>query len=235
MMPAPKIRNSLTARSNEKETVVSAGLEAFRQVVDSGLLRCAVPENLGGDGGSLEQLARGAAALAARSPQAGRILWAQRSAIEALVHSPNIAVREYLLPLLLDGECAGTLPLALDTRTLLAQEAGNAFRLYGVLESVPNLQWIGFSLIAPIQRAGGPVEWVVLRSEENGLRVGIDREGDHLYGSRTATVALDGVFFRMDEWVSGPELLNRMAPVLKVLRIHGITKFPYPFSNGLEG
>jgi len=221
MMPAHKIQtspNSPTSRSNEKETVVSAGLKAFRQVVDSGLLRCAVPENLGGDGGSLGQLARGAAALAGRSPQAGRILWAQRSAIEALVHSPNIAVREYLLPLLLNGECAGTLPLALDARPLVAEEAGNAYRLYGLLDAVPNLQWIGFSLIAPIQRAGEPIEWVVLRSEENGLRVGIDHEGDLLYGSRTASVSLDGVFFRMDEWVNGGSaLLESIRPALSAL------------------
>lgn len=222
MMPASKIQNSPPTGSNEKETVVSAGLEAFRQVVESGLLRCSVPEALGGDGASLEQLARRAAALAERSPRAARILWAQRAAVEALVQSSNIAVRDYLLPSLLAGESAGTLPLALDARPLLAEEVGNAYRLYGLLEPVPNLQWIGFSLIAPIQRAGAPIDWVVLRSEEDGLRVGVDHEGDALYGSRTASVTLDGVFFRMDEWVGGPELSSRIAPALNALSIPGL-------------
>ncbi|MEJ8813061.1 acyl-CoA dehydrogenase family protein [Variovorax ureilyticus] len=219
MMPARKTRKSATiARENQKETVVSAGLDALRQVVDSGLLRCAVPEALGGNGKSLEHLSQGAIALAERSPQVARILWAQRSAIEALVHSPNIAVREYLLPSLLNGECAGTLPFQLDSCPLLAEEVGNAYRLYGQLDPVANLQWIGFLLIAPIRRAGKSIEWVVLRSEEDRLRVGIDHEGDALYGSRTASVTLDGVFFRMDEWVNGPPMLAAITPVLEALR-----------------
>lgn len=82
MMPSRKIQTSPPRSTNEKETVVSAGLAAFRQVVDSGLLRCAVPKQLGGDDGSLERLAQGAAALALRCPQAARILWAQRAAMQ---------------------------------------------------------------------------------------------------------------------------------------------------------
>lgn len=99
---------------------------------------------------------------------------------------------------------------------------------------VPNFQWIGFSLIVPIQRVGKPVEWAVLRSEEDGLRVGIDHEGDALYGSRTASVTLDGVFFRMDEWVSGPELSDRIAPALKAFGIPGLVPAPDLFSTRFE-
>lgn len=215
-MATPTQPISTTGRPGTK-SVVSAGLEAFQLVVETGLLRCAVPRALGGNGGSLDDLARGASAIATHGRAAAWILWAQRTAIEALVHSPNVAVREYLLPAMLDGELAGTLPLALETKPVLAEEVANGFKLYGLLEHVPNLQWSGFSLIAPIRRLGQPIEWVVLRSEESGLRVGIDLEGDFWHGSRTASVTLDGAFFRIDEWLNGPSMVRAILPVMEAL------------------
>ena len=218
MTPSRKPSRS-AAPGEEKKTVIATGLEALRLVVDSGLLRCAVPESLGGDGGSLDALSRGASALADRSRAAAWILWAQRTTIEALVHSPNIGLREYLLPQLLEGERAGTLPLTLGERAILAEEAGNAYRLYGHLEHVPNLQWLGFTLLAPIQRLDKSIAWVALRSEEDGLRVGIDHAGDFWYGSRTAPVTLGGAFFRMDEWINEAELLDTIDPVLRAVSV----------------
>ncbi|SCK13588.1 hypothetical protein VAR608DRAFT_0805 [Variovorax sp. HW608] len=219
MTPSRKALISTAAPVNEKKAVVAAGLEALRLVVESGLLRCAVPESLGGDGGSLGVLSQGATELAERSKAAAWILWAQRTTIEALVHSPNIGLREYLLPQLLEGERAGTLPLTLGERAILAEEAGNAYRLYGHLEHVPNLQWLGFTLLAPIQRPDRSIAWVALRSEEDGLRAGIDHAGDFWWGSRTAPVTLEGAFFRMDEWVNEAELIDAIDPVLKALSL----------------
>jgi len=201
-----------------RREVVAAGLASLRSVVETGVLGCAVPREMGGQGGTLDQLAREARGVAERSQAAAWVLWAQRMAIEALVHSPNVGVSEHLLPLLLSGELAGALPLGLDARPLVAEEQGSAFRLYGVLDHVPNLQWIGFSLLCPIRQHGRPVEWVVLRSEEDGLRVGIDREGVQWYGSRTASVTVDGTFFRMDEWLGDEDLLAKMTPVMNALR-----------------
>lgn len=216
-MTNSRVTQDFAVRASARKSVVAEGLAVFDMVKESGLLRCAVPQALGGDGGSLEQLAQGARDLANRSRAASWVLWAQRTAIEAFVHSPNIGVREHVLPMLMNGERAGTLPIALDSLPIVAEEVGNAYKLYGILKHVPNLQWLGFSLLAPIQRSGQEIEWVVLRSEENGLRVGIDVEGDFWYGSRTASIALEGAFFRMDEWVNGAALVPGIRPVMEAL------------------
>ena len=200
-----------------KQSVAAAGMEALKLVAATGLLRCAVPPALGGEGGSFDDLAQGAADLARCHGPAAWVLWAQRCAIEALVQSSNIGVRDYLLPDLLEGQMAATLPLSLEARPLLAEEDGSAYRLYGMLEQVPNLQRDGFLLIAPIRRGDHAIEWAVLRSEADGLHVGIDHGGDDWRGSRTATVTLDGMYFRLDEWIGGPELLRAMSPVLRAL------------------
>lgn len=209
------------------------GQSVLATVVQSGLLRCAVPVALGGRGGSHSELADGARSLAAVDPAAGWVLWAQRLAIEALVHSPNIGLRDYLLPDLLTGERAGTLPLppwpdAIGTQALpLAAAAARSglvamgepqgMRLYGQLPCVPNLQWQGFALIAPVSDGHPQQQWVLLRSEEDGLRAGIDLGSPCPRGSRCAALTLDGVFFRADEELAGPELPTLLQPTALAL------------------
>lgn len=209
------------------------GQSVLACVVQSGLLGCAVPATLGGRGGSLSELADGARALAAIDPAAGWVLWAQRLAIEALVHSPNIGLRDYLLPDLLTGERAGTLPLppwpealgphgsswrtATARSGLVAIGEAQGMRLYGQLPCVPNLQWQGHALIAPVNDGHEPQRWVVLRSEEDGLRAGIDLGPPCPRGSRCAALTLDGVFFRADEELGGPELPQLLQPAALAL------------------
>ena len=76
---------------------------ALQRVVDTGLLRCAVPPALGGTDGTLPDLAAGARHLREHDAEAADILRAQRLAIEALVRSRNVALRELWLPDLLTG------------------------------------------------------------------------------------------------------------------------------------
>ncbi len=209
------------------------GQSVLATVVQSGLLRCAVPVALGGRGGDLGELAAGARSLAAVDPAAGWVLWAQRLAIEALVRSPNIGLRDYLLPDLLAGERAGTLPLppwqdALGTQSLplaatttrsglVAMAEARGLRLYGQLPCVPNLQWQGHVLIAPVNDGHQGQRWVLLRSEEDGLRAGIDLGWPCPRGSRCATLTLDGVFFRSDEELAGPDLPSLLQPAALAL------------------
>lgn len=196
---------------------VAAGLKALRQVVESGLLRCAVPSALGGSIGSLQDLAHGAAELGQASAAAGWVLWAQRLAIEALVQSSNVALREHLLPDLLTGERAGTLPVSLATLPLTGTDTGRGWRLQGVLPCVPNLQWMGFSVVAPLRLGNDAPSWVLLRSEEDGLAA--QPGGDEAFpaGGRVAALRLDRVFFREDEWLGGPELTQRLLAVQAAL------------------
>ena len=187
----------------------------LRQVVDSGLLRCGVPSRLGGSADGLDALAAGAAAFARHSPGAAWLLWAQRMAIEALLQSPNVALREHWLADFLSGERAATLSPSFNA--LYAHNTGRGWLLRGQLVSVPNLQWAGFSLIAPV-RLQGPVDhWVLLRSEEDGLSIAPDTGTNLPPNALAATLQLEHVFFREDEWLCGPDLPQRVAPVANAL------------------
>ena len=185
------------------------------EVVDSGLLRCGVPTRLGGSADGLDALAAGAAELVKQSPAAAWLLWAQRMAIEALLQSPNVALREHWLADFLSGERAATLSPSFNA--LYAHNTGRGWLLRGQLVSVPNLQWAGFSLVAPV-RLHGPVDhWVLLRSEEDGLSIVPDTGANVPRHALAATLQLEHVFFREDEWLCGPDLPQRLAPVASAL------------------
>lgn len=189
--------------------------DTLQRLVDSGLLRCGVPVQLGGSGEGLDTLAAGAAELARHNPAAAWLLWAQRMAIEALLQSPNIALRDHWLADFLCGERAATVAPSFDA--LYAHDTGRGWLLRGELKPVPNLQWAGFSLIAPM-RLNGPVDhWVLLRSEEDGLSVVPDTGAHWPENALAATLRLEHVFFREDEWLAGPDLPQRLAPVAAAL------------------
>lgn len=214
-------------------SLVALGQSALAAVVDSGLLRIGVPRTLGGTGGTLEDLTAGGSDLAARHPAAGWVLWAQRLAIEALLQSPNIGLREHLLADLLNGDRAGTLPMlpwpaagvaraiggdhTPSANALVTLSGDQGMRLYGQLPCVPNLQWQGYALVAPVQMDPGQPHWVLLRSEEDRLRAGIDLGPPCPQGSRCAALTLDGVFFRADEELAGPDLPRLLQPVAQAL------------------
>lgn len=191
-----------------------AGAAALTQVVNSGLLRCGVPPHLGGSDGGLDRLAAGAAELARHQPAAAWLLWAQRMAIEALLQSPNIALRDHWLPDFLSGERAATVAPWL--QPMRAHDTGRGWWLHGEIAAVPNLQWAGFSLAVPVDLGEQRGHWVLLRSEENGLSP-IPRTGAHWPSSQAAALAIDRVYFREDEWLGGTDLPARMAPVATAL------------------
>jgi alkylation response protein AidB-like acyl-CoA dehydrogenase len=191
------------------------GADLLREVVDSGLLRCAVPVSLGGTDTKLSDLAAGAAELVRHRPAAAWLLWAQRLAIEALLQSPNIALRDHWLGDFLCGERAATLAPSFDP--LIAHDTGRGWLLRGLLTPVPNLQWAGFSLVAPVRLDGPLNQWVLLRSEEDGLSIE-QYPGAHWPAcARAATLRLAQVYFREDEWLAGPDLPQRLAPVAAAL------------------
>lgn len=195
------------------QDTADGALRLLREVVASALLRCGLPTALGGNGGTLAELAQGARRLAARNAAAGWILWAQRMAIEAIAGSPNIGLREYLLPDLLNGERAASMPLA--NTPLAGHDTGRGWRLDGRLACVPNWQWMGCSIVVPVLLGQAP-GWAVLRSEEDGLRIAACDSLAPAF-SRSVSVHCAGVFFREDEWLGGPELAERLAPLAQAL------------------
>lgn len=196
---------------------VEGGLRALGRVVAGGWLRCGLPKHAGGDGASLDSLARAARHLAETDPAAALVLWAQRLAVEALAQSSNVGLREYVLPDLLSGDRAGSLPFTLGERPISGHFAGRGWRLDGPLGCMPNLQWVNCVVIAPLQLEGQQEGWVLLRGEEDGLRfsrLGEDEAPPH---SRSAWVQASHVFFREDEWLGGAEFQARLAPVAAAL------------------
>ena len=83
-----------------------------------GLLRLGLPAGLGGDGAPVAELQVLAQALWVSDPASALVLRGQRLAIEALRLGRNQALASHLLPPLLEGERAATLPWCLDTPPL---------------------------------------------------------------------------------------------------------------------
>src|SRR3990167_1989260 len=196
--------------SRSRELAGQGGRCSVASVAGGGLLRCAVPLAQGGDGALVDELVSRIRELAGQDMASARIAWAPRLAIEALVHSPNIALREHLLPDLLTGALAGTLSWRQDltlasARSLVqAQPLERGWHLKGLLDDVPNLQWEGYVVVCPVRfdaQVGQPQRWawVVLRSEEDGLRHVIDVTRAQDVATASGTVRLNNVYFREDE------------------------------------
>ncbi len=185
-------------------------------LAQTGLLRCAVPARMGGAGGDPADLALAAGLLLQRDTAAAAVFWAQRLAIEALVQSPNVALRGLWLPDLLSGERAGT--LSPHTVPLIGADTGRGWLLSGELPDVPNRPWEGFSLVAPLRLGTAPAGWALLRSEEDGLGALPGADQPHAHPApHLATLALRRVYFREDEWLGEADLAQRMAPIAQAL------------------
>lgn len=199
-----------------------AGLPLLRWLAAGGLLGAGVPMDRGGRGGALAPLRPALRQLWAARPAAAAVLRAQRLAIEALLHAPNRALAEHLLPQLLAGERAASVPGALNGAPLLGHDTGRGWHLGGVLPLAANLLPEGFTLVAPVRLGDAPPGWAALRGEEDGLDTLPPHpggEGAHAPATSAgwARAAALGdvrcrrVFFREDEWLGGAELL---APLL---------------------
>lgn len=195
---------------------VHASASPLQRVVDSGLLRCAVPTHLGGSGGHLGDLIDAAKSLQQQDPAAAAVLWAQRLAIEALVQTCNVGLREFWLPDFLSGNRAAT--LAPGARELTAEDTGRGWLLSGQLHGVPNLPWEGFSLVAPVRLGDGNAGWVLLRSEEDGLSAHSAADTHpHGHEPALASLRLNRVFFREDEWLGEHDMATLLTPVADAL------------------
>lgn len=81
--------------------------QVLARLAEAQVLRIGIPPGQGGSDGDLGDAVEALAAVASRSLAAAFVFWGQRAFIEYLLHSPNAALRERLLPDLLSGELAG--------------------------------------------------------------------------------------------------------------------------------
>lgn len=180
------------------------------EVIDSGWPQLILPQALGGKGADSLALAQALQALARRHPAAAWMAWSHGLVMEALVRSPNVAVRETVLPDLLDGSRAGAVSwvadfgLAPTPKPVRAEALERGWHLHGRLDQVLNLQWVGYVVLCPVWFAaptgGGPrLGWTLLRSEEDGLRHELDRSRPLTRQAACGSLQLQRVYFREDE------------------------------------
>ena len=200
--------------------------ERFEAIVDSGLLGVGVPSHMGGHGGDLKDLFVDETAIrwlqGLQDPDL-QIFQSQRLVIEALVRSENIALREFHLPELLTGNLAGASTLACSP--LDAKTHGLGWKFHGQLEDVPNLQWLGFSLLLPVQTAGEVKGVLLVRSEESGVSVRSGQTPSLWVQAACGDVHFNQVFLRADEWLGDPPLWAELLQVHQSLRagVHNTT------------
>lgn len=179
---------------------------------DRNLFRCAVPTRHGGLGGEAHELAQRMAEVCEHSMSAALLFWGQRLAIEFVLQSANVALRDYLLPDLLSGDRAATVPLPLGLHRLQAHDTGRGWQLSGQGLQAVNAPAQGFSFVAPVQM-GAASGWCLLRSEEDGFDVRSASGSAAPSGAWTARIDLCQVFFREDEWLGDSTLDAAVHPV----------------------
>jgi hypothetical protein len=167
--------------------------------------------------------------VSSESLAAGFVLYTQRSFMEVLCLSDNVALREHLLPAVEEGRLAGTSALSgafgrLAHGTPLpvrGTETPRGWKLNGRLSWVPNLQHDGYAVGVPVAFDGlKDFAVVMLGSEESGLTRTPDLGTAGLRGIRAAALQLEQVHFREDELlhVNGALLLRECLPALLALQ-----------------
>lgn len=181
--------------------------QLLTQLARSGVLAVAVPASMGGAGGTQQELSAEARMICQYEPAAWAVLRAQRLAIEVLMHTRNVGLREYLLPDLLAGTRAGTVATPTACTPLIGTDTGRGWHLQGHLPHMANLHSAGYTLIAPVQ-LGTSTGWAALRSEEDGLTVHPPTEPTPAWAAAAHLGELEchHCFFREDEWLGDQTL-----------------------------
>jgi alkylation response protein AidB-like acyl-CoA dehydrogenase len=188
-----------------------------------GRFQAGVPTHLGGAGGDVRDAVAAIAGIAEHSLTAAFVCWGQRTFIEYLLQSPNAALRERLLPALLDGRMAGATGLSNAMKFLSGMEPLNisatpgheGWRLAGQLAWVTNLRaphFVAAAAVAPSD--GAPPAVVVFDSAAAGVQRGPNLALIALRGSNTAAVRLDQVRVAPDNVISAdaPAWLPQVRP-----------------------
>lgn len=176
------------------------------QLAAAQVLRVGIDEALGGSGGTVADAVDTVARVASHSLAAAFVFWGQRAFIEYLLHSPNAALRERLLPTLLSGELAGATGLSNAMKYLSGIEAlqvkglahAQGWTLYGRLHWVTNLRKGGFVVAAAIEEEGGSPFVLAIPDNADGLTRTDDLQLMGLQSSNTAALNFEQVAISRD-------------------------------------
>jgi len=171
--------------------------QVVAQLASSGVLRVGISHALGGSGGDLGDAIEAVAQVASHSLAAAFVFWGQRAFIEYLLQSPNAALRERLLPLLLSGELAGATGLSnamkflsgIEALQVRARPEASGWTLNGRLHWVTNLRKSGFVVAAAIEHEEGGSPFILaIPDNSNGLQRSADLRLMGLQSSNTAAI-----------------------------------------------
>ncbi|MGC5698916.1 acyl-CoA/acyl-ACP dehydrogenase [Pseudomonas sp. NFXW11] len=176
--------------------------QVLGQLAAAGVLRVGIDPAQGGSGGDLADALEVMAAVASHSLAAAFVCWGQRAFIEYLLHSPNTALRERLLPSLLSGELAGATGLSnamkflsgIEALQVRARDQAPGWNLNGRLHWVTNLRKSGFVVAAAIEHEEGGTPFVLALADTlPGLQRSEDLQLMGLQSSNTAAIDLHQV------------------------------------------
>ena len=213
----------LTRHADDLDQSEALADEVMPALAAHGCFRAGVPAALGGDGGDVRDAILGIADVARHSVTAAFVYWGQRSFIEYLLQSPNAALRERLLPALLDGRLAGATGLSNAMKFLSGMEPlqisatpdGDGWTLDGKLAWVTNLRpqrFVAAAAVAPVNDA--PAAVVMFASDAIGVQRSANLQLIALRGSHTAAVRLEQVAVDAADIISAqaPDWLPRVRP-----------------------
>jgi alkylation response protein AidB-like acyl-CoA dehydrogenase len=200
--------------------------EVLPALAAHGSFRAGVPLALGGVAGphgDARDAILGIADVARHSVTAAFVYWGQRSFIEYLLQSPNTALRDRLLPALLDGSLAGATGLSNAMKFLSGMEplsvqgtaSGDGWRLNGKLAWITNLRAPRFVAAAAVAPVDGSTPLVAMfASDDAGVQRSENLQLIALRGSNTAAVRLENVVAGPDHVIApqAPEWLARVRP-----------------------
>ncbi|XAH25773.1 acyl-CoA dehydrogenase family protein [Xylophilus sp. GW821-FHT01B05] len=176
--------------------------EVVPRLAAAGLFGLGVPREWGGQGGDVWDGVEAIAAVAGESLAAAFTFWGQRAFIEYLLQSPNTALRERWLPLLLAGTQAGATGLSnamkylggIETLGITAQSVAQGWHLQGSVPWCTNLRPDGFIAAAAVAAPGTAKPVVAaLVSGRSGLTRSDDLDLIALRGSNTASLRIDSL------------------------------------------
>lgn len=197
--------------------------EVMPALAAHGCFRAGVPVAMNGAGGDVRDAILGIADIARHSLTAAFVYWGQRSFIEYLLQSPNAALRERLLPDLLDGTLAGATGLSNAMKFLSGMEPlqinavpdGDGWNLDGKLAWITNLRpqrFVAAAAVAPVTAA--PPAIVMFESSAAGVHRSDNLQLIALRGSHTAAVRIEQVAVPPANMISAdaPSWLPRVRP-----------------------
>lgn len=192
----------LQANADALDTSADLAAEVVPRLADAGLLRVGVPSALGGAGGTIGSAIAAIAGVAEYSLAAAFVFWGQRTFIEYILQSPNVALRERWLAPLMAGTAGGATGLSnamkflsgIESLQITATPNGAGWQLDGALAWITNLRQDGFIAAAAVQSAADAAPAIVAFTSD---LAGVTRSPDlalmALRGSNTAAVRLAAV------------------------------------------